>query len=455
MIVNVLQEILAWSADRPIWQRDALRRLVMNGELSEDDIRDLTEICKGEHGLAEKIEVTPLAKEHVPDKEGTTAAVSLESIFHHKGVNALAEDQTLNFSPGLTIVYGDNGAGKTGYIRILKQACRARGQEQILGNVVSGIAPPKPVVTIKYKVGNEEAGRQWVGGDADEFISRVSIFDMQCAAVYLNERTDVAFLPFGLDLFDKLVKACKAVRTRLESEQRALNTNNLAPIVAQIPAGTAAARLAGNINSLTKPEAVQAVTRLSPEEETRLGFLEKALQDLQANDPDKLIAQLNIRASRVRALGKHLSGVESALSDVEVAAVFDARKEGRRKSEEAKRLREATFPQSLLPGTGGEQWKTMWESSRVFSEQQAYPGKAFPVTEDESKCVLCQQDLDHAAVHRLRQFEEFITSTTERELAPASGGLRSQTERLRFPQDDHGAGRGNYKGTSFRARLES
>jgi energy-coupling factor transporter ATP-binding protein EcfA2 len=413
--VNVLQEILSWSADRPTWQRDALRRLVINGELSDDDIRDLTEICKGEHGLTEKTEVKPLADEHVPERKGT-AAVSLESIFHHTGVNALAEDQTLKFAPDLTIVYGDNGAGKTGYIRILKQACRARGQEEILGNVVSGGAPPKPVVNIKYKIGDEATARHWVGGDADEFISRVSIFDTQCAAVYLNERTDVAFLPFGLDLFDKLVKACKAIRARLESEQRALNTNALAPIVAQIPPGTAAAKLAGNINSLTKPEAVQAVTRLSPEEEERYALLEKALQDLRANDPDKLIAQLNIRANRVRALAEHLKGLESALSDSAVSASFDARKEGRRKGEEAKRLREATFPQSVLPGTGSEQWKTMWESSRHFSEQQAYPGKAFPVTEDGSKCVLCQQDLDHAAAHRLKQFEEFITSTTEREL---------------------------------------
>jgi hypothetical protein len=255
-----------------------------------------------------------------------------------------------------------------------------------------------------------------VGGDADEFISRVSVFDAQCAAVYLNERTDVAFLPFGLDLFDKLVKACRAVRSRLESEQRALNTNALAPIVAQIPPGTAAAKLVGNITSLTKPEAVRAVTRLSTEEEARLAFLEKSMQDLQANDPNKLIAQLNIRAGRVRALGEHLRALENALSDAEVAAVFNVRTDGRRKSEEAKRLREATFPQGLLAGTGGEQWKAMWESSRLFSEQQAYLGNAFPVTEDGSKCVLCQQDLDHAAAHRLRQFEEFITSTTEREL---------------------------------------
>jgi DNA repair ATPase RecN len=414
--VKVLQEILTWSAERPTWQRDALRRLVVNGELSDDDIRELTEVCKGDHGLIEKVEIKPLAKEHVPERDGAVAAVSLDSIFHHKGVNALAEDQTLKFAPGLTIVYGDNGAGKTGYIRILKQACRARGQEEILGNVVSGVAPPKPVVNIKYKVGDETAVREWVGGDADEFISRVSVFDTQCAAVYLNERTDVAFLPFGLDLFDKLVKACRAVRSRLESEQRALNTNALAPIVAQIPPGTAAAKLVGNITSLTRPEAVRAVTRLSTEEEARLAFLEKSLQDLQANDPNKLVAQLNIRAGRVRALGEHLRALENSLSAAELAAVFNVRTDGRRKSEEAKRLREATFPQSLLPGTGGEQWKAMWESSRHFSEQQAYLEKAFPVTENGSKCVLCQQDLDHAAAHRLRQFEEFITSTTEREL---------------------------------------
>jgi hypothetical protein len=31
--MNVLQEILEWSQGRPMWQRDALRRLVLNGEL--------------------------------------------------------------------------------------------------------------------------------------------------------------------------------------------------------------------------------------------------------------------------------------------------------------------------------------------------------------------------------------------------------------------------------------
>ncbi|MCI0701370.1 MAG: ATP-binding protein, partial [Planctomycetia bacterium] len=286
--MTVLEELLEWSQDRPSWQRDALRRLVLNGELSEDDIRALTDICKSAYGLAEQQDIAPLAKKHVPEKASGSTLIALASIFHHRGVNALAEDQTLQFAPSLTVVYGDNAAGKTGYIRILKSACRARGQEQILGNVVSGATPLSPIVSIKYKVGTEPEPREWAGTGEDEFISRVSVFDAQCAGVYLTERTDVAFRPFGLDLFDKLVKACKAVRARLETEQRPLGTNALAAVQAQVPEGTAVATFLANINSLTKPESVQTLARLSPEEEARLALLEKSLLDLQANDPEKL-----------------------------------------------------------------------------------------------------------------------------------------------------------------------
>ena len=414
--MTVLQEILEWSSDRPGWQRDALRRLVLNGELSDDDVRALTELCKSAHGLAEQQETTPLAKEHVPDRTAGAAPVSLVSIFHHRGVNALAEDQTLKFAPGLTVVYGDNGAGKTGYIRILKSACRARGQEHILGNVVSGTAPPAPVVAIKYKVGTETESREWTGSGEDEFVSRVSVFDTQCAAVYLTEKTDVAFRPFGLDLFDKLARACKAVRAKLEGEQRALDSNALTAVQVQTPEGTAVAKFLSNVSSLTKPDAVQALARLTPEEQARLAFLEKSLLDLQANDPEKLIRLLTVRVGRVQTVVRHLKEVEAALSAEAVAAVFNARTEGRRKSEEAKRLREATFPNGMLAGTGAEPWSALWESARRFSQESAYPGKAFPVVEDGARCVLCQQDLDHAAAHRLKQFEAFVASTTEREL---------------------------------------
>jgi energy-coupling factor transporter ATP-binding protein EcfA2 len=414
--MTVLEQIVEWSVERPGWQRDALRRLIVNGDLSDEDINALTDICKSTHGLAEPRDAVPLTEDHLPETSTGMAPVSLASILHHRGVNALAEGQTLKFSPNLTLVYGDNGAGKTGYIRILKSACRARGQEKILGNVVSGVAPPTPTVSIRYRVGSEEDVREWSGSGGDEFISRVSVFDTQCASVYLTEKTDVAFRPFGLDLFDKLVKACKAVRAKLESEQRALASNALTSVQAEVGDGTAVAKLVTNISSLTRPESVEALATLSAEDEERLALLEKSLLDLQANDPKKLSRQLTIRAGRVRALARHLAKIEDALSNEAITAVLDTRTEGRRKSEEARRLRGLTFPAGVLDGTGSEVWTALWESARQFSQEEAYPGQTFPAVDNGAVCVLCQQNLDAEGRERLSRFEAFIVSTAEREL---------------------------------------
>ena len=247
-----------------------------------------------------------------------------------------------------------------------------------------------------------------MGRGEDDLVSRVSVFDTQCAAVYLTEKTDVAFRPFGLDLFDKLVRASKVIRVQLEREQRSLASSNLADVRAQVPEGTAVAKLLANITSLTKPEAVQALSHLSAEDESRLALLEQSLFDLQASDPGKLIRQLTLRDGRVRALARHLKDVEAALSEEALEALFNARSEVRRKSAEA--------------------WTALWEYARRFSQDLGYPGQPFPVVEDGAQCVLCQQDLDHAARHRLQQFETFVVSITEQQLLQARetfGRLRS------------------------------
>ena len=421
--MTVLKEILAWSQDRPKWQRDALRRLVVQGTLSEDDISALSELCKAQHGLAEPKTIDPLVNKHVRSNGAANAPVSLDSIFHHCGVNALAENQTLKFGPNLTLVYGDNAAGKTGYIRILKSACRARGQEEILGNVVADSVPRKPIVAIKFNIGNNGKQYEWAGQGEDEFVSRVSVFDAQSASVYLTEETDVAFRPFGLDLFDKLVKACKAIRAKLEKEQQSLASKLLSPLEEKIPEGTLAAGLLANITSLTKPESVKRLSRLSKKEISRLKQLERSILDFRANEPKKLTRQLKLQAERVSALARHLRRVEELLSEETVNSVLEAKTKKLRTSKKAERLRETTFPPDLLTGTGSQSWSALWEAARTFSQEDAYPGQTFPVVEKNAHCLLCQQEFDRDSRHRLQQFESFVTSTSEKDLQKARKSL--------------------------------
>ena len=363
----------------------------------------------------------------MPNSGGAHPRVSLTSIFHHRGVNALAEGQTLSFGANLTVVYGDNAAGKTGYIRILKTACRARGNEQILGNVTSNASPLSPVVAIKYQVDNEEDVREWAGETEDEFVSRVSVFDTQSANVYLTERTNVAFRPFGLDVFDKLVQACKAIHTGLEKESRSLTAKGIEELQANVHEETSVGKLLQNITSLTTPEMVRHLCS-TEEGLQRLAEVENSLSDLQASDPDKLLRELRLGIDRIRSLSTHIRDVAEILSVPAVDALFEARDEVRRRTDEAAAIRETTFDNGMLPGTGSKTWALLWDAARRFSEEHAFPGAPFPISGADARCVLCQQHLDHAAHHRLEMFEAFVRSTAERDLQEANSRLTTMSK---------------------------
>jgi ABC-type lipoprotein export system ATPase subunit len=424
--VNVLGEILDWSTDRPMWQRDALRRLIVQGELKSSEVGELVEHCKASHGLAKKSNPEPLEAKHVPQAGDTGAAVMLNSLTHQSGVNALANDQTIEFGPALTVVYGANAAGKSGYTRILKRACRARGAEEVLGHVVSGSAPGRPSAMIKFSVGGQPRGFGWDDSKpADKSLSRVSVFDRHCASVYISEETDVAFRPLGLDLFDKLSDACEAVRRALERERRELE---LAAVrLPDVAAGTAVHTLLTHLTSLTNADEVKALATLKDEEVANITELRARLRDLQSENPQKTARALELRTKRVEGLQRNLQEIAKALSSEAIATVFMARDRVRQTTLAAANIQAATFGRQPLPSTGSDAWRVMWKAAERFSTEDAYPDDPFPKTDTNSRCVLCQQKLTEEGAERLRRFQEFLNSSVQRERDEAT----SQLQRLR------------------------
>lgn len=89
-------------------------------------------------------------------------------------------------------------------------------------------------------------------------------------------------------------------------------------------------------------------------------------------------------------------------------------------SEDAKKI----FAQAPLDGVGQESWLALWKQAQKYSELLAYPGIAFPVTSDEDRCVLCQQELDEQAKLRLNSFETFVKGGLEAEAVAAEKVLK-------------------------------
>ena len=114
------------------WERAALDKISEETELSEETYEELLAYFLQDAGLLS----TPPARPRLsfPDDLAVYAQLApcrLERIFNLRNVNALPETQELRFGPQLTLIYGENGAGKTGYTRPLGCAAFARGEREI------------------------------------------------------------------------------------------------------------------------------------------------------------------------------------------------------------------------------------------------------------------------------------------------------------------------------------
>lgn len=126
-----IEEVLAWSERLPPWRRDTLRRLCVQGGWNDQDFVEILDLAKQHHGALSAfqpaLQSVLVAAEHFPAEANQGRTVVLRSLYSLTNVEKIPNNQVLDFQPhGLTIAQGGNGAGKSGYARVLKQARRAR-----------------------------------------------------------------------------------------------------------------------------------------------------------------------------------------------------------------------------------------------------------------------------------------------------------------------------------------
>lgn len=427
--MTVLQDMLEWSQQLPAWQRDALRRIILNSVLSSSDIEDLTEIAKSTQGLVVGLQSQPLGGNHLPASAVKVETVNISAIKHHHGVNALAQEQTVSFGPGATVVYGDNASGKSGFARILKRSCRARGPEDILGNVLSDDPPPVPSATILFTVDGVERQTDWTDtpGSSEALLGEVSVFDTHCASIYIKDKTDVAFRPFGLDVFDKLAGAAEAVRSRLEIEKAELERKP--GVSLETLEGTVISATLGKITALTDHNLVRELGAFSDLDSSRLAELEKFVTESRSNDPKTKSRELSVRARDIATLASHVAELRQLFGTSGIAELRRLQQQLKEQQREAETLRASAVRTGTLPGTGSDRWKRLWQAAREFSSEP-YPDSSFPNTADGAQCLLCQRDLNEDAAERLQKFEVFAASTIQEAVAATETSLGETVGRI-------------------------
>jgi hypothetical protein len=172
----ILQELLNWSKQIPLWQNDALVRLFGKQDLTVEDVDELYLLLKADHGIQidNKLTAKRLSADQIPAPTQNSTHIELLAIKNLRQVNAIAENQRLPInSTGLTVIYGDNGSGKSGYSRVLKRACRARDQsEPIHPNAHIPVSETGTAeATFEISINGSVKEVQWVNGNGKDRVS--------------------------------------------------------------------------------------------------------------------------------------------------------------------------------------------------------------------------------------------------------------------------------------------
>ena len=326
-------------------------------------------------------------------------------------------------------MYGDNGSGKSGYARLLKRITGARHHEEVLTDVFRDTGLEQPSAILSVCIGGQEEDVEWPEPKRRE-LQRMHFYDFACREAYIAAESDFPYRPSTLAVMDGLINACVRVRSRIDAK---LNEN--ARRAARLPRvpdemkGTEAGVFLDQISGDTQVETLDRLIGLFDESPKTIDELREEEILLRSKDPRKEQERLSRQAEKLDAIGDQIKKLELMLGDDALVTVRDGHVRFTELKEAADLLAKS-FASEPLPGVGSSPWKTLWDSARRFSEEQAYPGRPFPVLDDESRCVLCQQTLRSDGRARLDRFRAFVKDDTQTRLEKARKTKRTQIENL-------------------------
>lgn len=409
---TTIDETIAWIDKRPEWLVSSINLLFKNNRpFTQSEINDLADNCIQE--AKSKKGKTKIDKKAFSTYFGTNTnkgTVQLKSLSNIKGINNLNPKEPLELSSdNITIVYGRNGSGKSGYVRILKKACGARKSEDLLCDVFKGKESQECDFEI-IKNGKTEKINWKPENQIENDLKTIDIFDTSSGISYVMENNEVTYEPPVLKFLTYLSDTSDKVNNIVIEK-----INKLSPTLPSFPTNLQNTSIFKKYNSLSNTKDfgndLKKIIWNKAKEKQQTSL---EVQLVNSKNSDLLLSLKNQSDSIEKIINKNQSLVNQ-LSLKEFRKINKIKKDITSKKKQIKNS-EKLLKGNKINGITTSLWKALWEAAREFSNKEAYPTKIFPNTENSARCVLCQQEISKDAITRFESLETFIKNKFNTEL---------------------------------------
>ncbi len=386
-----------WANQNDEWVRFVVGQVLSSGRaLSADDIDNAYEIFRQEKALEKRVvpRVAALAAKFGSDQvEEPLAILRLSDV---SGVNALQGGGVIEPHAGLTILFGENGTGKTGYARIFKVLADSRTADEILGDVGSQNNPDQSA-TIAYKLGAEEKKLLWKGERGRAPFTRMSIFDSPSVTFHVDDDLEYVYVPAALALFNHVIAGIKAVQAQIESRVVDLSSGTL-NLINRFPKDSSVYSLIETLGAATDMSDLRSRANFEGEVDDKIETIRRAVAALDANAVD---SQILVRQRTERVLSQAIDGCR-VLQQFD-PATFDSQLVKRAELQaDHLAFRSVLFQLADLPAPDST-WEAFVASGDAYGAHLQDIG-----VHDPSRCLYCRQSLSDDAAVLLGKYREYL-----------------------------------------------
>ncbi len=412
------QLLTEWANQQDGWLRQLVFEVLASGQPASDKaLGGIYDLFLLEKGLAEGTHepVASLAYNESSDEaSGGFVFRKLEKV---RGVNALTEGQAIEFNPGLTILFGENGTGKTGYARVLKTLAGVRTAEEILPNVHEpSVAVPREA-TVAYAIGDHERVLEWKGELGVPPITQASVFDSPAVRLHVDDDLAYVYTPRDLALFHVVSEGIDAIQARAEKDA-ADHLPGGNPYLQFFERGTVVYPHVETLGPATDVPALETLAAVTEDEEKTVVSLKTTVAALES---DSIPAQLTAARSRAQLYRELAKGADTA-STFDSDAYKQSVKAANDGADAYASLRSELLASAGIADQSEDAWQTFildGDAYRAHIGADDYP-------HDDDSCLYCRQPLAPEALALLKRYREFAADAARGRIDAA----RAQTTSL-------------------------
>lgn len=435
-IETLESEIKKFAEELPYWAKYLASKNLLGSTITDKDINTsysylLEELMLKE--VTEKPEI--IINYNTANNRIYKHDLLLSKLENVEGVNALIENQTIEFSPNLTIIYGANGSGKSGYIRLLKKVFYSKAPEDILPNIhiENGHKPTDAKFT--FKSNNTDILLKYANAENAEF-KQFAVFDGKGLYKQLADKNEFEFRPAGLSFFAQYTDAVNRVEQKLNAEINTKNLVNTTNNLAYLFNGDSDIKTTvQTLNAQTNIEDLKKYTPFSDEDKTKKAATQTRYDELLLASKGKEKEISNLESIK-RLLVQNKQAIEKlnqfftndTLTKVKTAIADCVTKETTAKAEGIE-----SFKTDEIQNVGTTEWKNFIVAAETFAKTQKRETAVYP--ENGDKCLFCQQPLSYEAQKLISNYWTFIKSTVEQNAKQAQeiiDKMKQHFEKLDF-----------------------